>query len=57
MATTNQDCYNSMTLELIKERNLILGLIQENSMKFLVQCIYLYILTSGGPCSAISSLL
>jgi len=36
-------CYNSMTLKLIKERNLVLGLTQENLMEFLVQCIYLYI--------------
>jgi len=40
-----------MTLELIRERNLVLGLTQENSMEFLVQYIYLYILTADGPCS------
>jgi len=28
-------CYNLMTLELIKERNLVLGLTQENSMESL----------------------
>ena len=31
-------------------------LTQKNSMEFLVQYIYLYILTSDGPCLAISSL-
>ena len=34
-----------------------IGLTQENSIEFLVQCIYFYILTSNGPCLAISSLL
>ena len=37
-------CYNSMILELIKEKNLILGLIQENSIEFLVQYIYLLLI-------------
>jgi len=31
-------------------------LIQENLMEFLIQYIYLYILTSDSPCSTISSL-
>ena len=31
-------------------------LTQENSIEFLVQCIYLYIITSDGLCSTISSL-
>jgi len=51
-----QRYYDSMILGLIKEKNLILELTQENSIEFLVQCIYLYILTSNGPCSTISSL-
>ena len=34
-----------------------IGLTQENSMEFLVQCIYLYILTIDSLCLAISSLL
>ena len=45
-----------MTLELIKEKNLILELTQENSMEFLVQCIYLYVLTINSLYLAISSL-
>jgi len=48
--------YNSMTLGLIKERNLVLELTQENLIEFLVQDIYLYILTSGGLCATTSSL-
>jgi len=51
-------CYDSKTLELIYKRNLVLELTQENLMEFQVQCIYLYIyiLTTVGPCSTISSL-
>lgn len=30
-------CYDSITLGLIKEENLVLGLIQKNSMKFHIQ--------------------
>jgi len=43
--------YNSITLGLIREENLVLGLIQENSMEFLVQYIYLNILTTDSLCS------
>ena len=45
-----------MTLELIKERNLVLELIQENLIEFLAQYIYFYILISDGPYLAIFSL-
>ena len=41
---------------LVNKKILILELTQENSMKFQVQCIYLYILTTVGPCLTISSL-
>jgi len=51
-----ETCYDSITLGLIKERNLILGLTQENLMEFLVQDIYLYILTSSSLYATISSL-
>jgi len=34
--------YNSTTLGLIKEKNLILELTQENLMEFLVKDIYIY---------------
>ena len=45
-----------MTLGLIKERNLVLELTQEDLMEFLVQGIYLYILTSSGLYATTSSL-
>ena len=51
-----ESCYNSKTLELVNKKNLVLELTQENSMEFLVQSIYLYILTIDGLCLAISSL-
>ena len=44
------NCYDSITLELIKERNLILGLIQENSMENSVQNCLLYILKPHDLC-------
>jgi len=53
IATT---CYDLMILGLIKEKNLVLGLTQENLMESLVQYIYIYILTTTGSCSTISSL-
>jgi len=53
VATT---CYDLMILELIKERNLVLELTQENLMESLVQYIYLYILTTTGSHSTISNL-
>ena len=43
-------CYDSMTLELIKERNLVLGLIQENLMENSVQNCLPYILKPHGLC-------
>ena len=49
-------CYNLVILGLIKERNLVLELTQENLIESLVQYIYIYILTTNGPCSTISSL-
>ena len=46
MSEDNRDangvlCYNSVTLGLIKERNLILRLIQENSIRSLYKIVYL----------------
>jgi len=42
----NVYCYNLKTLELVNKKNIVLELIQENSIEFSVQCIYLYVLTS-----------
>jgi len=42
--------YDSMTLELIKERNHVLGLIQENLMENSVQNCLPYILKPHGLC-------
>ena len=44
-------CYNSITLELIKERNLVLELIQENPIENSVQDNLSYILIIHGLCS------
>ena len=44
-------CYNSITLELIKERNLVLELIQENPIENSVQDNLPYILIIHGLCS------
>ena len=41
--------YDSMTLKLIKERNLVLELIQKNSIENFVQDCLPYILNSHGP--------
>ena len=41
-------CYDLITLELIKEKNLVFGLTQENSIEFWIQYIYLYILATDG---------
>jgi len=42
------------TLEQVKEKNLILELIQENSIEFLDTKYLSYILTTFGPCSTIA---
>jgi len=34
--TSNVNCYNSVTLRLIKKENFVLGLTQENSIESLV---------------------
>jgi len=44
-------CYDSKILELINEWNLVLELIQENSIENLVQDSLSYILITHGPCS------
>jgi len=44
-------CYDSITLGLIKEENLVLGLIQKNLIKNSVQDCLPYILKAQGPCS------
>jgi len=46
-------CYNSVTLGLIKERNLVLELIQENSIENSIQDCLPYILLAHSPCSPI----
>ena len=50
-------CYNLMTLGLIKEKNLVLGLIQENSIESFIQDCLPYILDYHVPCYYFSSLL
>ena len=42
--------YNFKTLELVKKVNLVLGLIQENSIKNSVKDCLSYILIPNGPC-------
>ena len=44
-------CHDSITLELIKERNLILELIQKNSIEKSVQDCLSYILLTNSLCS------
>ena len=44
------NCYKLKTLELIKRKNLILGLIQENSIENSIQDCLSYILVSNGLC-------
>ena len=46
-------CYDLMTLELIKERNLVLELIQENLIENSIQDCLPYILKPNGLCSTI----
>ncbi len=43
-------CYKLKTLELIKRKNLVLGLTQENSIENSVQNSLPYILKPHGPC-------
>jgi len=43
-------CYKLKTLELIKRKNLVLGLIQENSTENSVQDCLLYMLIPNSPC-------
>ena len=50
-------CYDLITLRLIKEGNLILGLTQENSIENSVQDHLPYILNHHGLCYYLSSLL
>ena len=49
-------CYKLRTLELVKRKNLILGLTQENSIENSVQDCLPYILKPHGPCYIASSL-
>jgi len=50
-------CYDSMTLELIKEKNLVFGLTQENSIENSVLDCLPHVLNSHGLCYYYSSLL
>ena len=50
-------CYDSVTLELIREKNLVLGLTQENLIENSVQDCLSYILNYHGPCYYFSNLL
>ena len=52
-ALPDYHCYNSITLGLIKKRNLVFRLTQENLIEFWIQCIYLYILATDGLCSTL----
>ena len=45
------NCYNSIILELIKEKNLVLELIQENLIENSIQDSLPYIPKTNGPCS------
>jgi len=44
------DCYKLKTLELVKRKNLVLELTQENSIENFVQDSLPYILKPHGPC-------